>query len=342
MKRKKQNIKQLPSFLHRISTLLCEGYTLTDSIYMLLPHHVEHVEEWREKIEEKFRKGSKVVEIFQLFSIPNNFLIMIKIADEVGTLNTTLAKIAKQIEFQEKMKRKLRKLLMYPLFLFIFLMSLFIAFRIYFLPNLEQIFYSRNENFYSNMTMTKILLHIPDFLFVFTILFFICTSITMYRFRKKKIDEKLFLLQKIPIVNFFFRIQITKTFSKSLGDLLIGGFSLQQCLTILKEQQLNPYITYITEKLEHQIIFGETLSKAVDLTGVFFKRFHEFIEHGEKSGHLGRELIIYYELLDEKFQSIIKTSLSIVQPIFFLLIALCIVAAYLSILLPMYNLIEIV
>lgn len=339
--RKKEKIKQMPSFLKRISTLLNEGYTLTESMNMLLPHHVEDVEKWRDEIDEKLRKGSKVFELFQLFSIPQNYLIMIKIADELGTLSMTLHNISVQMEFQEKMKKKLKNLLMYPIFLFIFLTCIFIAFRIVFLPNIEQIFNSQSD-VQSNSTMTKFFLYIPDFLFLVVIFIAICTSFFLYRFRKKTVEEKISLLYKIPIVNYFCRLHITKTFSKSLGDLLIGGFSLQHALQILKEQHINSYISYIAEKIEQQIIFGESLSKAVFLTNLCFKKFEEFIEHGEKSGYLGRELIIYYELLEEKYQSIIKKSISIVQPLFFILIAICIVAAYLSILLPMYNLIEIV
>lgn len=338
---KKEKVKHLHSFLQRISTLLNEGYTLTEAIHMLLPHHVENVEDWRKKVDDTLRKGSKVDELFQMFSIQQQYLIMIKIADELGTLGATLENIAKQIEFQEKVKQKLKRLLMYPILLLIFLMTLFISFRIFFLPNLEQIFYSRNENFQS-MSITRLFLYIPDFLFITIILIVICSIIALIIFRQKTIEQKIGLLLKLPIINYFFRLQITKTFAKSLGDLLVGGFSLQHSLSILKDQKLNSYITYIAEKIEHQIIFGESLSKAVLLTNLFFKKFEEFIEHGEKSGYLGRELIIYYELLDEKFQTIIKSTLSFIQPIFFILIAICIVAAYLSILLPMYNLIEIV
>lgn len=340
--RKKEKIKQLPSFLKRISTLLNEGYTLTESINMLLPYHAENVEKWRDEIDEKLRKGSKVFELFQLFSIPQNYLIMIKIADELGTLSMTLENISAQMEFQEKMRKKLKNLLMYPIFLFLFLTCIFIAFRISFLPNIEQIFNTRSEYYQSHFTMTKLFLYIPDVLFIIVTFIFISTILFLSLFRKKTVEEKISLLYKIPIINYFCRLHITKTFSKSLGDLLIGGFSLQHALKILKEQQINLYISYIAEKIEQQIIFGETLSKAVFLTNLCFKKFEEFIEHGEKSSYLGRELIIYYELLEEKYQFIIKRAISIVQPSFFILIAICIVAAYLSILLPMYNLIEIV
>lgn len=341
-KRKEDVPKEMPAFLKRLSTLLDEGYTLTDSINMLLPYHVEDAVEWRKKIDDHLRKGSKVFELFQLFKVPQNYLIMIKIADSLGNLSYTLRNVSNQMDFEERMKKKLKKLLMYPIFLLVFLMGIFISFRIFFLPNLESIFNSRNDQMNSNVTFTKFLFYTPDLLFILVLLIVCILFIFHNYFRKKTVEEKVNILIKLPVVNYFFKLQMTKTFAKSLGDLLIGGFSLQHALNILKEQEINPFMSYFAEKIEQLVIFGETLSKAVLLTELFFSKFEEFIEHGEHSGYLGKELIIYFELLDEKFQSIIKTMLSIIQPLFFIIIAICIVAAYLSILLPMYNLIEIV
>ncbi len=43
------------------------------------------------------------------------------------------------MDFQEKLKKKLTKLLIYPVFLLLFLVSIFVGFRTYFMPNIEQI-----------------------------------------------------------------------------------------------------------------------------------------------------------------------------------------------------------
>src|SRR5690606_26223494 len=45
--RKKSEVRELSSFLYRISTLLDEGYTFSDSIMMLLPYHVKNMDDWK-------------------------------------------------------------------------------------------------------------------------------------------------------------------------------------------------------------------------------------------------------------------------------------------------------
>lgn len=340
---KKKKVRQLPSFLSRISTLLNEGYTFPDSIDMLLPYHVDNPIEWRNMIEEKLKNGEGIIEILQCFSIPKHFLIAISISEESGKLAQSLQSISLQLDFNEKMRKKMINLLSYPILLSIVLMSIFFAFRLYFLPNITQILDARTEvSSNSTVFISSIFLRLPD-VFILALACTFCLVATSILFIKKQnVQKQLLLLLKIPIVNYFYKMHLSNQLAKTMGDLLIGGFSLQHALIILQNQQLNKTLAFVSKEIEKQVIFGEALSSAVFNLGWFSAKFGEFIKHGEKSGYLGRQLLIYGELIDEKLQNYIKKGISIIQPLFFILIALSIIAAYLSILLPMYELIEII
>ncbi|QCR32846.1 competence type IV pilus assembly protein ComGB [Lysinibacillus sp. SGAir0095] len=340
---KSMKVHQLPSFLNRISTLLNEGYTFSDSIDMLLPYHVDDPAAWRKIILEKLKNGEGSTEILECFLIPKHFLVAIKISEESGKLAQSLQTISKQMDFNEKMRKKLINLLSYPIFLSIFLVSIFLAFRTYFLPNITQILNTRTDAT-NNATVfiSSIFLHLPDiFCLILVSTILLLTTFIIY-IKKQHVQKQLSIMLKIPIINYFYKLNITNQLARTLGELLIVGFSLQQALTILQDQQLNKILAYVSEKIETQVIFGESLSTAVHNLGWFSAKFDEFIKHGEKSGYLGRQLLIYSELIEEKLQFFIKKGVSIVQPIFFIIIALSIIAAYLSILLPMYELIEII
>nr|WP_106779864.1 competence type IV pilus assembly protein ComGB [Lysinibacillus timonensis] len=339
---KKEKFKHIPPFLNRMSTLLYEGYTFSDSMNMLLPYHVENISYWREKINKNLRNGESIVEIFKIISIPNHFLVALKIAEEKGDLANSLKIISKQMDFHEKTKKKLLNLLTYPVALLSFLVVIFIAFRTFFLPNIENIIISRTNEGQDNLAMTKWFLHIPDLLFLILLLLALFMSFFYHHFKKLTVESKMTLLNSVPIINYFFKLQITKQFSRFIGTLLLGGFSLQQTFEILKEQDLNPFIKLLALRIEKQIIFGESFSSSIRRVGFFLPKYEEFVEHGEISGYLGKELTIYSELLDEKLQDIIRIGLSFIQPIFFMIIALSVIAAYLSILLPMFNLIEVI
>ena len=309
---------------------------------MLLPFHTENVDYWKSIVYEKLRNGEDVASILKGFSIPQYYLIAIKIAEENGDMARALKNIAFQMEFNEKMQKKFIKLLSYPFLLFFVLTCVFISFRTYFLPNIQGIIYSRSNGQTTNIGFSNLLLRLPDYLLVSVMLIILGLSISLFCFKRRTVQERLLLFIKIPIVNYFYKLFLTRELARALGSLLTSGFSLQQALSILQQQQFNKLLAYVSSEIERQIIYGDSFSHCVTVIGWFFPKFEEFIQHGEKNGYLGRELLIYCDLLDEKHQNIIKTGLSIVQPMLFIIIAICIIAAYLSVLLPMYEIIEII
>lgn len=334
-------VNDMSTFLSRISILLKEGYTFSDSISMLLPYHVDKVHYWDNTIQEKLRNGEDVVDILKVFPIPNHYLIAVKIAEENGEMASALEHVARQLEFNEKMRKKLLKLLSYPLLLIVILTTVFIAFRTYFLPSIHHIVSSRQNDGSSNLHLSSFFLHLPDYLFAILCFVLLLLLLFLIYFKRLTVAQRLNLLIKTPVVNYFNRLFMTRQLANTLGNLLVSGLSLQQALNILQRQQFNQYLAYVSSILEKQVIYGDSLSLAITNMSYFFHKFEDIIKHGEKSGYLGRELLIYCDLLDEKLQSIIKTGLSIVQPALFVIIAVCIIAAYLSVLLPMYELIEI-
>lgn len=339
---KKKKVKQLPAFLNRLSTLLNEGYTFVDSVDMLLPYHVEDLVYWRSVVYEKLKNGAGVTDILQSFSIPNHYLITIQIAEESGKLAEVLKTVSKQLEFTYQMRKKVVKLLSYPIFLSFVLIMIFIAFRTYFLPSITEIIHSRTKEESGIVSISNFFLHLPDILFIIFSSCLILFLIFIVHLKRKETYKRMDILLKIPIINYFFKLQLTIRISKTLGELLVGGISLQQALGILQSQQFNQTIAYVAKELERQIIYGESLSNAVFILAWFSPKFEDFIKHGEKSGYLGRELLLYCDLLEEKLETIVQQIVAIVQPLFFILIAVCIIAAYLSILLPMYELIELI
>lgn len=332
---------EFPTLLERTATLLNEGYTFAHCIEMLLPYHIKHYEPVQQQVKAILTSGGSVTQVFAYMGLDKQYLISIELAEVSGRLNETIHIVAKQLTFQQQAKSKLLKVLSYPILLFGFLVLLFLAFRTYFLPNMSSVISSRaNETTTTSIEWSTFFLHIPDFIVIFSMVIIISLlSFTLY-VKKKRVDLQLNLLFRIPFLSLFWRLVLTRQFSRNLGNLLLAGLSLQQAFEQLKSQQHQAQIAYIAHILQQRLIFGDTLANAVQIVGYFYPKFEHFIAHGEASGLLGRELVLYCDLLDEKLESIIAKSLAIIQPLLFLIIAVCVIAAYLSILLPMYDVIE--
>lgn len=340
---KKSLIKssELPTLLQRISTLLNEGYTFANSIEMLLPYHIKHYEPTQQEISHILRGGGSATQVFQILRLEKQYLVSIELAEVTGKLSEAIGIVAKQLVFQQQAKTKLIKVMSYPLILFTFLILLFLAFRTYFLPNMSSVITSRVHSDSSiSIQWSTFFLHMPDYIVAVVIVLGIVITISILFIRKKRIDLQLHLLLKIPFISLFWRLFLTRQFARHLGNLLLAGFSLQKAFDHLKSQQHQKQIAYIAGTIQERILIGDSLERAVEVAGYFYPRFEHFIAHGEASGLLGRELILYCELLDEKLQKIIERMLAIIQPLLFVVIAICVIAAYLSILIPMYDVID--
>ncbi len=332
----------MPVLLFKTADLMKEGYQLAESLIMLLPYYTKHPDKWQLIIQRAIGEGHGASEIFKRLKLKNEFLVSIYFAEKHGDLATTLALISKQMKYKNEMKMRLKKIITYPLFMFFVLVSFFIAFRLYFLPNISNLVMTRSNDDLTMIHWSKFLLHMPDYFISLGIILVCLTIGFMIYIRKKNIQIRLQYLIKIPFINHFYKLTLTRQIARTLGYLLITGFSLQQAIHELKSQHFKQDLQFIASLVEERIIYGQSLSEIVSHMPYFFHKFEMFVEHGEKNGLLGRELILYCDILDEKLKNNLSIVLSFIQPVFFIIIAICIIAAYLSILLPMYKMIDIV
>lgn len=66
----------------------------------------------------------------------------------------------------------------------------------------------------------------------------------------------------------------------------------------------------------------------------------KFIEQGEKSGKLDIELTLYSQILIQQFEAMAKRHIKFIQPVIFLILGLFIVALYLTIMLPIFDMLQ--
>jgi len=343
LKNRQISQKKQAQFMKRLSSLLEEGYTFHASLVMLLPHHVKSSETAQNRLTSQLKNGEGVTSILSELGIPNSYLLPVQMAEAHGKLYQALLVLHTHMAMVEKAKASLKKVVMYPLFLFVMLAGLFLAFRTYFLPNMIMLSSSRrSETSTETMNWTSFLMHLPDYLLACCILTLLFVWAYRWRLGKYSLSKQVKILQKTPLITKWSKLTLTRNFSQELGALLASGLSLQLALNILREQRNQPYLQLVAEQILSSVLTGESLEQAVRITNYFTEDFPTYISHGESSGHLDRELLIYSDLLNEQLETTLTKWLSFVQPVLFGVLAICILAAYLSILLPVYGMIDLI
>lgn len=341
--RSKKRLKQPNAFLGKLAKLLSEGYTFYDSLHMLAPHHMTNEETSLAHIKNLLKEGHPMTTVFFYFGVSSRYLLTLQLAEQRGEFHRALEHVAAQMDRQTKNNQMMLKLLTYPFTLFFLLVFLLIGFRQFFLPQMSTMFSTTTSHkTWIELTISRLLLHLPDvFIALFSMVAVAIAGAVIIGSRRDVAAQLSFIYRIYPL-RLFFQLMFTKQLAEEIGTLLTSGLSLQDALTILKQQTYQPYIRYLATHLYTFILRGQLLSEAVKEVPYFQRDFASCIMHGERGGNLGRELIMYGELIATKQQQLVNRLLGIVQPLFFCLIAVCILGAYLAILLPMYQMIDFV
>ena len=331
------------AFLKRLSELLREGYTFHEGIFMLLPFHVKNADLVTHKITELQKSGATITETFKLLGFSNRILLPIHLATVHGRLFETISTLAVQTAMYERAQKKLKDLLTYPLFLFVMIFLLFSIFRTYFLPNVKSMISSRGSvSEQSSIGWTNLLLQLPNiFLVCFTFVLLLIGLFLLWN-RRRKNQQQLQLWLGIPIVKNWYRMFLTRSFSREMGGLLESGLSLQEAFRAIEMQKEHQILQYIADQMRNKIVHGQSLSEAVGNSDYFLRDLYQYVVHGENSGFVGRELTLYSEFLTERIEGKLSKYLSFLQPVLFLILAVFIIGAYLAILLPIYGMINII
>ncbi|MBO0586440.1 competence type IV pilus assembly protein ComGB [Sporosarcina sp. E16_8] len=339
--RKKENLLNRPVFLERLSVLLIEGYTFHDAVTLLVPHHLKNYTPLLVEMNNDFKKGLGVTHILASFGFSSGTLLPIAIAEVDGRVAQAIGCMAIRMRKVEEKRRKFRNILIYPIVLFILIATLLMAFRRFFLPNMEALAISRkseDDGFIS--ALPTLVTKIPDVIISVVLVSALLTVVCTVVYKKLAPETKIRVLMSMPIAGTFFSIIKTRDFASEIGGLLQSGLSLQNALDVLIEQNLDAVLSEITKNVKAQVVFGDSFHTALGRTEGLMHQLAAFAKHGEDSGYLAKELQIYSEHLSQTIDEKLTKALAMLQPALFSIIAICILAAYLALLLPVYGMMD--
>lgn len=335
----KIRLRDREQFLTRLAVLMKEGYLLPTALSLLLPMHTPKLEETLNGITDILKGGGNAAEILKFLGFKDHVLFPVEIAEYHGRLAESIDSIAKSFARTEQVQKKLKNILIYPVSLLIFTSVLFLFFRTSYVPNLTEMMDSLQSG-EEESGVPAYLLSLPDFF----IAIFALAALSVYIFRqllkRQPIERQIEWLLAVPVIGSFMKLYWSHLLARELGTLLHSGISMQESLELLQRQNYHKIIQFMTRLSHEELMLGQTFSTSLEHFSFVSKDMPAFVQHGELTGYLGKELLLYSEVLMEQIEQQTQRILRIIQPSFFIMIAICIVGAYLAILMPMYNLVH--
>lgn len=150
-------------------------------------------------------------------------------------------------------------------------------------------------------------------------------------------DKKKFEIPKVGTIN---RMVVSDNFSRAMAILLGSGIHIGESIDITTRLLDNSYIERKMKMVGDHIKKGKSVTRSLELSGIFPQVFISMLMSGEESGNFDRSLEMassYYEKeLDLELENLVK----IVEPALILLMGLIIGGCLYAILSPMFDMIS--
>ncbi|GKV68089.1 secretion system protein F [Sporosarcina sp. NCCP-2716] len=308
---------------------------------LLLPHHCRDSLQAIRKVEDIFREGENISEVLGMLGFPQTILLSVKLSESDGRLPEALRGASIRLEAAKLRRQKFVQAATYPAVLISAMALLLLAFKIYFLPNFETLAESRaSQSTGIERILPRIVAAAPDAALAGLAVLVFGLFVMKAVFKRMEAGERIARLSAIPIAGKLFKERLTRLFASETGNLLAAGNSIQEAMMQLSEQKLDPLLAHVALSVTSRASKGEHFHIAIELTDGLTRELAFFAKHGSDSGHLPKELLLYSEQLGNAIDRKVNRAVAMLQPALFIVLAVCMIGAYLALLLPVYGMIK--
>lgn len=334
------NIEQA-KFLKCIGELLDRGYSMAEAVqssrYYMPDRRMEDIIACYGSL----KGGDSFVENLVRFNFDYQVISFVYFAEKHGGFASAFQDASRMIQNKQDTIRKLKKILTYPLFLLCFTFVLFFFVQSILIPKFNSIFLTMNINKNFFLLFIQFIGHIIPFLLAFLFLCLISVLLYYYfTFRKFDVIKQINVLAGIPMIRKFVRRYFSYLLSVQLSYLLSSGFSIYECLQFFldnKEQKLYSKIGEITIS---QLKRGVRLEQAFASFNFLEKELFQIIKHGQVNGKLDQEFYYFGNYCLTQIEENLQKILKVLQPTLYAAVGILIISIYLSVLMPMFQLLD--
>ncbi|MBM4259662.1 MAG: type II secretion system protein GspF [Deltaproteobacteria bacterium] len=339
--------QDLALLTRQFATLTKAGLPLIECLGTL----IEQVEQARLKrvlthVRQQVREGRSLADALQahprVFS--GIYVNMVRAGEESGTLDAVLARLADYSESQARLLRTVQSALTYPVIMIVVSLAILTFLLTYVVPQVTKIF---TETGRPLPLATRILLGCSSFFahywWPLLLLLAIGTLIAVRFVRTPKGRERYDrLLLRLPWVGKLVQRLNVARFARTMSTLLASGVPILTALGIVTHLLSNSLLRRAVEAARASVQEGESLAAPLGRSGLFPALLTQMVAVGERSGELESMLARAADAYDEEVTVALSRVTSLLEPFTILLMGGIILFIVLAILLPIFDLNQLV
>ncbi|MGE6375351.1 competence type IV pilus assembly protein ComGB [Peribacillus muralis] len=341
MAKSKWQLKEQAAFVIKLGELLSHGYPLAEAIHFLEFQESKKKAGDFAKALQGLRNGYPLHQVLTHLHFHPQLVSYIFYGEQYGDLDRALKEGGGYWKKRTEDMDKVKKILIYPIFLVFFVSIVFYILQSVLLPKFQAIYVTMDVD------QNAILILLSAFSFILPLLPFILLGLFLFLvlFKRFWFNRLCPLRQRriimgIPIFGSFIKIYETYFFASQFSGMLSGGLSINESIKLFSINQQQPFYQKLCSIIKDDLTEGRSLEMIFRELPYFDKNLPVVAANGQKYGRLDVELLHYSRFLLEKMEERMNVILKILQPLMFSVIGLLIVSIYLAVLLPMFSLLE--
>ena len=270
---------------------------------------------------------------------PSFFVEMVAIGEVSSSLDSVLKSMADYYESNQRMKKKSRTAMVYPIMLFVMLFVVVVFLSFVILPQFADMFAAFDGTV---PKITVAVLAISEFIrnnILYLITGIFGGVLLILLFFTTPPGQRVLDWLKIytPIIGRVNKAIITARFTRAFIILLRSGMNITDCMDNLKRILGNSFYQDKFQYAIDEVKRGKKIAESIERTGLFPKMLTEMIAVGEKSGNLDEVLESTAMFYDTQVESAISKATAALEPTMIILLGAVVALVLLSVYLPMID-----
>ncbi len=335
-------LKDLSVFCRQFYTMLNAGVPILTCLEILSSEiEKEKLREAIREVYEDLEKGGILSDAMRKHEevFPELLVSLVASGEVSGNLDEIMLRMATHYEKENKINNKVQSALIYPIILGLVSIGAVVFILTYVMPTFMEIFKQTGTVL---PWSTRFLLGLSSWIVNYWYYIIIVIGLGAFGLNIFLKNDQGILISsnlklKLPVLKKLSQAIIVSRFTRTLSTLIASGLSLVEGLEIVSKVTGNKIAETELLKISGKVMRGESLNSSMRDSGIFPPMLYSMVKIGEETGALDDILNKTADFYDDELESIIQTSVALMEPILIVIMGLVIGFIVASIMIPMFD-----
>ncbi|MBA4416700.1 MAG: pilus assembly protein PilC [Syntrophus sp. (in: bacteria)] len=330
-------------FTRQLSTMITSGLPLVQSLDILANQTEDKdmkaiVKETKEKIEGGSRFADALSDYPKCFDAL--YVNLVAAGEEGGTLDTVLTRLSVYMEKTEKLKKKVKSAMIYPVSIIVVAIVVVLVLLIFVIPVFEGMFKDMGATLPAPtqvvITASKIIKSSIHYLIGAVILaVFLFRRYYRTEGGRRRIDR---IILKIPLFGVLAIKASVARVTRTLATLLSSGVGILDSFVIVAKVAGNKIVEDAMVMARLRISEGRSMSEPLEQSGIFPPMVVQMVQVGESTGALDNMLNKIADFYEEDVDTMVTNLTALMEPMIMIFLGIVLGGLVIAMYLPIFKL----